>query len=79
MMISDGITHRLKKAYFILGKLDYAVNSVPNQALFLSMYIRKEALLSNQIEGTQATLDDILNPSLKHNKNMDVEGCHLLP
>ena len=35
---------------------------IPNMDLFISMYVRKEALLSSQIEGTQCTLDDILDP-----------------
>lgn len=37
------------------------------------MYVRKEALLSSQIEGTQATLDDILDPNLDDNTNLEVE------
>lgn len=37
------------------------------------MYVRKEALLSSQIEGTQATLDDIFDPFLDQNANLDVE------
>jgi Fic family protein len=36
------------------------------------MYVRKEALMSSQIEGTQATLEDILNPLLDENANRDV-------
>jgi Fic family protein len=36
------------------------------------MYVRKEALLSSQIEGTQATLDDVLDPNIEQNKNFDV-------
>ena len=37
---------------------------VPNADLYLAMYVRKEALLSSQIEGTQCTLDDVLDPSI---------------
>lgn len=33
--------------------------------LFVSMYVRKEALLSSQIEGTQATLEDVLDPLIE--------------
>ena len=40
--------------------------------LFISMYVRKEALLSSQIEGTQCTLEDILNPMIEDNTNRDV-------
>ena len=36
------------------------------------MYVRKEALLSSQIEGTQCTLEDILNPLIEDNTNRDV-------
>lgn len=36
------------------------------------MYIRKEALVSSQIEGTQCTLDDVLNPEADTNANLDV-------
>src|SRR5690606_3021285 len=35
-------------------------------------YVRKEALLSSQIEGTQATLDDVLDPNLDENTNQNV-------
>lgn len=45
---------------------------IPNINLFVSMYVRKEALLSSQIEGTQATLDDIFDPLLDSNINSDV-------
>ena len=40
--------------------------------LFISMYVQKEALLSSQIEGTQATLEDIFDPSIDANINADV-------
>jgi len=45
---------------------------IQNVNLFISMYVRKEALLSSQIEGTQATLDDILDPLIEENANQDV-------
>jgi Fic family protein len=45
---------------------------VPNANLFVSLYVRKEALMSSHIEGTQATLDDILDPSWEENANRDV-------
>lgn len=45
---------------------------LPSVPLFVSMYVRKEALLSSQIEGTQATLDDILDPHLEQNTNQNV-------
>jgi len=43
-----------------LGRLDGATGVLPNPDLFVAMYVRKEALLSSQIEGTQASLVDVL-------------------
>ena len=45
---------------------------IPNINLFVSMYVRKEALMSSQIEGTQATLEDVLNPLIDANANRNV-------
>ena len=52
--------------------LDGLSSRVPNIKLFIAMYVRKEALLSSQIEGTQATLDDIFNPLIDENANLEV-------
>lgn len=43
-----------------LGRLDGITTLLPRQELFLYMYVRKEAVLSSQIEGTQSTLTDLL-------------------
>ncbi len=43
-----------------LGRLDGIADTLPNPDLFVRMYVRKEAVLSSQIEGTQASLTDIL-------------------
>lgn len=50
----------LSKADISLGRLDGIAETLPNVDFFLIMYIRKEATLSSQIEGTQATFSDIL-------------------
>lgn len=42
-----------------LGRLDGAATTLPNADLFVAMYVRKEAVLSSQIEGTQASLEDL--------------------
>jgi Fic family protein len=55
-----------------LGVLDVLSSRIPDMDLFIAMYIRKEALLSSQIEGTQATLDDILEPGAERNRNLHV-------
>jgi Fic family protein len=43
-----------------LGRLDGVTQTLPDTGLFLLMYIRKEALYSSQIEGTQASLDEVV-------------------
>lgn len=55
-----------------LVKLDTASQIIANADLFISMYVRKEALISSQIEGTQCTLDDVLDPEVEANANLDV-------
>ena len=51
---------RLSLAERALGRLDGITVLLPRQELFLYMYVRKEAVLSSQIEGTQSTLSDLL-------------------
>ncbi|MCC8150591.1 MAG: Fic family protein [Lachnospiraceae bacterium] len=70
--IDDEMTQLLISAHSQLALLDGLSKRIPNMQLFVSMYVRKEALLSSQIEGTQATLDDILDPLLDENTNRDV-------
>lgn len=50
----------LSQADRSLGRLDGSIEVLPNPDLFLFMYVRKEAVLSSQIEGTQASLIDVL-------------------
>lgn len=57
-----------------LGRLDGITRVLPNPDLFLAMYVRKEAVLSSQIEGTQASLVDVLGASFDSEKRKpDVE------
>ena len=44
-----------------LGRLDGITQIIPNPELFVAMYVRKEAVLSSQIEGTQASFADVLS------------------
>ncbi len=55
-----GLLNRLSVAERALGRLDGITMLLPRQELFLYMYVRKEAVLSSQIEGTQSTLSDLL-------------------
>lgn len=50
----------LERATLALGELNSATKTIPNTALFLYMYVRKEALLSSQIEGTQSSFSDLI-------------------
>ncbi len=51
---------KLEAANRALGRLDGVTSILPDTPLFLYMYVRKEALLSSQIEGTQSSLSDLL-------------------
>jgi Fic family protein len=50
----------LSEADRVLGRLDGSIQTLPNPDLFVFMYVRKEAVLSSQIEGTQSSLQDLL-------------------
>lgn len=70
--LDEETVNMLSKASRSIGILEGVSRQLPNVELFVSMYVRKEALLSSQIEGTQATLDDILNPNIEENMNRNV-------
>ncbi len=72
LSLDDVTVSLLAKTNRIVGILEGLSRQVPNIELFVSMYVRKEALLSSQIEGTQATLDDILDPKVEENTNLNV-------
>lgn len=65
----------LSRADQAIGRLDGAIQNMPNPDLFVAMYVRQEAVLSSQIEGTQSTLDDLLavelEPSLGDARDVD--------
>lgn len=50
----------LSRADRALGRLDGSIQTLPHPELFVAMYVRKEAVLSSQIEGTQSSLQDLL-------------------
>ncbi len=58
-----------------LGRLDGITETLPNPELFVAMYVKKEAVLSSQIEGTQASLADVLNePSDQNSSEFSPDG-----
>ena len=70
--MDDEMITQLTSATKALAILDTLSSYIPNMNLFVSMYVRKEALLSSQIEGTQATLEDVLDPLIEKNANQNV-------
>lgn len=70
--MNDELLPLLVDANRCLAQLDTAAQLIPNTDIFVSMYVRKEALMSSQIEGTQCTLEDVLDPNLDNNANVDV-------
>lgn len=72
LTIDSDMVKKLVDANRDLVRLDTASKLIPNVELFISMYVMKEALISSQIEGTQCTLDDVLDPDVDKNTNLDV-------
>lgn len=58
--VEGEIQHWLSQADRALGRLDGSIQTRPHPDLFVAMYVRKEAVLSSQIEGTQSSLQDLL-------------------
>lgn len=67
-----GLLKLLSDATAAIGRLDGAAGSLPNPDLFVASYVRREAVLSSQIEGTQSSLDDVL----AHEVEARVTGVH---
>jgi Fic family protein len=60
IVLEGEIQNLLSSADRALGRLDGSITTLPNPDLFVFMYVRKEAVLSSQIEGTQSSLQDVL-------------------
>ncbi len=63
--LDGGTLALLSQADVALGRLDGVVKVIPDPDFFISMYVRREAVLSSQIEGTQSTLEDLLGAELE--------------
>jgi len=59
LKIEGDLQNLLSKADMALARLDGMAEILPNVDLFIAMFVKKEALLSSQIEGTQASLEDL--------------------
>lgn len=64
------IVNALISSHKKIEKLETLAQYVPSVQLFLSMYVRREALLSSQIEGTQVSLDDILDTEIEKTEDI---------
>lgn len=60
LVFEGGLQQALESAVLALGRLDGVSTLLPDKSLFLYAYVRKEAVLSSQIEGTQSSLSDLL-------------------
>jgi Fic family protein len=60
LAIDSPIRLQLDRSLLALGRLDSIATLLPNPDLFLYSYVRKEAVVSSQIEGTQSSLSDLL-------------------
>lgn len=60
IVFDSDLLQLLSDADRALGRLDGVATVLPNPDLFVAMYVRHEAVLSSQIEGTQSTLEDVL-------------------
>ncbi|MCU7871353.1 MAG: Fic family protein [Candidatus Thiodiazotropha sp. (ex Lucinoma borealis)] len=60
LAIDDKLQARINQAMLALGRLDAISTLLPDAHLFLYSYIRKEAVMSSQIEGTQSSLNDLM-------------------
>src|SRR3954466_5631505 len=76
------LTRMLSEADHAVGRLDGVASILPNPDLFVSMYVRHEAVLSSQIEGTQSTLEDVLEFEIdakgqEHPKDVEEVGNYV--
>ena len=64
---------KFDQALLALGRLDSVSTLLPDTSLFLYMYVRKEAVLSSMIEGTQSSLSDLLLYELDHESGVPLD------
>lgn len=70
---TPGLRTKFDEALLALGRLDGVTRLLPDMALFLYTYVRKEAVLSSMIEGTQSSLSDLLLFELEPSPGAPVE------
>lgn len=60
LVLDESLHEQLQDASLAIGRLDGQIDVLPDRQVFLYAYVRKEAVLSSQIEGTQSSLNDLL-------------------
>lgn len=70
---SSGLRNKVDQALLALGRLDSVSTLLPDTSLFIYMYVRKEAVLSSMIEGTQSSLSDLLMFELEHQPGIPLD------
>ncbi len=73
---SPALRRRFDDALLALGRLDALSTHLPNASLLLYSFVRKEAVLSSQIEGTQSSLADLLLYEIDEQPGVPVEDAH---
>src|SRR5687767_10674122 len=73
LVLNGRLQALLESAHLALGRLDGVSALLPDVTLFLYSYVRKEAVLSSQIEGTQSSLSDLLLFELDEMPGVPVE------
>lgn len=73
---SPELRRRFDDALVALGRLDAVSSLLPNAALVLYSFVRKEAVLSSQIEGTQSSLADLLLFEIHEQPGVPVDDAH---
>jgi Fic family protein len=71
----EAIREELERALLALGRLDAVSSLLPDAKLFLYTYVRKEAVLSSQIEGTQSSLSDLLLFELEETPGVPIDDA----
>jgi len=73
LVLDAGLQRLMESAVLALGRLDGISAMLPDKTLFLYAYVRKEAVLSSQIEGTQSSLSDLLLFELNEAPGVPIE------
>jgi Fic family protein len=71
LALDAALLRLLEDAVSELGRLDGVAKVIPDPDFFVGMYVRREAVLSSQIEGTQSTLEDLLERELDESDEGD--------